>query len=155
MPPFQWRRKLVGTTESGAPTSSALSAEQGAMASKQTKAVTADGLLEITLGSLEDSKAVDIIPISLAGKSPIADHMVICSGTSSRHVATIAEKVIQQLKQEGGVIPRPEGLEQGDWALIDGGDVIIHVFRPEVRTFYNLERMWLGEEADTSASLNS
>lgn len=122
----------------------------------QTNADSAqDGLLELTLESLDDSKAVDVIPIALAGKSPIADHMVIASGTSTRHVATIAEKLVTALKTEGGIVPRLEGVTQGDWALIDAGDIIIHIFRPEVREFYNLERMWLGEEsADGTKKLN-
>lgn len=82
--------------------------------------------------------------IDLAGKTPIADHMVIASGTSTRQVVTLAEKVVEKLKQDAKVIPRLEGIAQGDWALIDAGDVIVHLFRPEVRDFYNLERMWTG-----------
>jgi len=95
--------------------------------------------------SLEDDQAIDIVTIDLSGKSAIADHMVVASGRSSRHVGAIVDKLVEKLKREGKVIPRLEGVEQGDWALIDAGDIIVHVFRPEVREFYNLERMWLPE----------
>ena len=95
--------------------------------------------------SLEDDQAIDIVTIDLSGKSAIADHMVVASGRSSRHVGAIVDKLVEKLKREGGVIPRLEGVDQGDWALIDAGDIIVHVFRPEVREFYNLERMWLPE----------
>ena len=88
-----------------------------------------------------------MVPIDLRGRSTIADHMVICSGRSSRQVAAIAEKLVERLKQEAGVIARVEGKETGDWVLIDAGDVIVHVFRPEVREFYQLEKMWLPTDA--------
>lgn len=103
----------------------------------------ADGaLLSTILASLEDDKAEDILSIPLAGKSEMADHMVIASGRSSRQVGSIAEHLADRLKQDHGVIVRTEGKEIGDWVLIDAGDVIVHLFRPEVRSFYNLERMW-------------
>ncbi len=87
-------------------------------------------------------KAEDNTTIDLAGKSTIADYMVVTSGRSQRHVASVAEHVVKDL-HEAGVRPvRTEGLRQGDWVLIDAGDVIVHVFRPEVRAFYNLEKMW-------------
>ena len=86
--------------------------------------------------------ASDIVSISLAGKSSEADVMVIASGRSSRHVAAISEKLMERLKQDAGVIPRVEGKGAADWTLIDAGDVIVHVFRPEVREFYQLEKMW-------------
>jgi len=99
-------------------------------------------LLEAVKGSLQDDKAEDIVVIELDGKSSIADCMVIASGRSQRHVAATAEHLIQRFKAEG-IKPVPaEGLGQGDWVLIDGGDVIVHLFRPEVRAFYNLEKMW-------------
>lgn len=91
---------------------------------------------------LENEKAEDIVSIDLRGKSSIADFMVIASGRSSRHVGAICEKMIEALKEMGGPRPRPEGVENGDWALIDASDVVIHVFRPEVREFYALEKMW-------------
>ena len=95
--------------------------------------------------------------IDLRGKSALADHMVVASGRSTRHVGAIVEKLVEKLKREGGVVPRLEGAEQGDWALIDAGDVIVHVFRPEVREFYNLERMWLpgGDDAAGAAPVPS
>ena len=94
------------------------------------------------LASLDDDKAEDVVTISLAGKSEMADHMVIASGRSSRQVAAISEKLADRLKADAGVVPRTEGKEVGDWVLIDAGDVIVHVFRPEVREFYQLEKMW-------------
>lgn len=100
----------------------------------------------LVLNSLDDDQAQDIVSIDLEGKSGIADFMVIASGRSTRQVAAIAMKLGERIKQEGYPPPKMEGLAQGDWVLIDAGDIVIHVFRPEVRTFYNLERMWtLGE----------
>ena len=99
-------------------------------------------LLERILLSLEDDKAEEVVTVDLAGKSTIADHMVICSGRSSRQVAAISEKLVDRLKQEHGVSCKIEGKDAGDWVLIDCGDVIVHVFRPEVRDFYQLEKMW-------------
>ena len=87
-------------------------------------------------------KAEDSVTIDLAGKSSIADYMVVTSGTSNRHVASIAERVIRDLHKAGIKKVRVEGKQQGDWVLIDAGDVIVHVFRPEVRDFYGLEKMW-------------
>ncbi|WP_347718392.1 ribosome silencing factor [Sphingomonas sp.] len=101
------------------------------------------------LKSLDDDQAVETISIPLAGKSSIADHMVIASGRSSRQVASMATKLADKIKQEFGKIARIEGLPVADWVLIDADDVIIHLFRPEVRSFYNLERMWaFGDEKD-------
>jgi ribosome-associated protein len=107
-------------------------------------------LLSRVLDSLDDSKAEDIVQIDLHGKSAIADHMVICSGRSARQVSAIAERLVDTLKQEFGVLSRVEGQEAGDWVLIDAGDVIVHVFRPEVRDFYQLEKMWLEPAAAAS-----
>ena len=87
-------------------------------------------------------KAEDITTIDLAGKSSIADVMVVASGRSNRHVASVAENVVKELKAAGMTGIRIEGLKQADWVLIDAGDVIVHVFRPEVRAFYDLEKMW-------------
>lgn len=102
-------------------------------------------LLSLVLASLDDDKAEEIVSIPLAGKSEMADHMVIASGRSSRQVAAISEKLADRLKSEFGIVPRIEGRELGDWVLIDAGDVIVHVFRPEVREFYQLEKMWQPE----------
>ncbi|WP_390260109.1 ribosome silencing factor [Halodurantibacterium flavum] len=109
--------------------------------------MTSDELLGHILASLEDDKAEDVVSISLRGRSEMADHMVICSGRSSRQVAAIAEKLVDRLKQDHGRQSRIEGRETGDWVLIDTGDVIVHVFRPEVREFYQLEKMWMPSRA--------
>jgi len=103
------------------------------------------------LKSLDDDQAVETVSIPLAGKSTIADYMVIASGRSSRQVASMATKLADKIKQETGRTPRIEGLPTADWVLIDAGDVIVHLFRPEVRSFYNLERMWAFGEAPTPA----
>lgn len=104
---------------------------------------TSEEMLARVLGSLEDDKAEDVVTIDLRGKSEMADHMVICSGRSNRQVAAMSEKLTERLKQAMGVLCKVEGKGQGDWVLIDAGDVIVHVFRPEVREFYQLEKMWL------------
>ena len=104
---------------------------------------TADQLLAAVLASVDDDKAEDIVQIDLRGRSDVADYMVICSGRSSRQVAAIAEKLADRLKQAFGISVKMEGKETGDWVLIDSGDVIVHVFRPEVRDFYQLEKMWM------------
>ena len=101
-----------------------------------------DALHRLVLASLDDDQAVDTISIPLAGKSSIADHMVIASGRSTRQVASMAQKLTEKIKSELGRTTRIEGLPTADWVLIDAGDVIVHLFRPEVRSFYNLERMW-------------
>lgn len=115
--------------------------------------VPGETLLERILASLEDDKAEDVVAIDLRGKSTIADHMVICSGRSSRQVAAISEKLVERLKSELGRASRIEGKDTGDWVLIDAGDVIVHVFRPEVREFYQLEKMWMpgGGQAEARA----
>ena len=95
------------------------------------------------LKSLDDDKAENIVQVDLRGKSAMGDYMVICSGRSARQVTAIAEKLADRLKQEYGILSKIEGKEAGDWVLIDTGDVIVHVFRPEVRDFYQLEKMWL------------
>lgn len=98
--------------------------------------------MALVLQSLDDDKAEEVVQIDLRGRSSMADHMVICSGRSSRQVASISEKMIERLKEAFGMIARSEGKETGDWVLIDAIDVVVHVFRPEVREFYQLERMW-------------
>lgn len=104
---------------------------------------TSDQLLDHILTSLEDDKAEEIVKIALRGKSEMADWMVIASGRSSRQVAAIADHLVETLKQDHNTPCKVEGKETGDWVLIDAGDVIVHVFRPEVRDFYQLEKMWL------------
>jgi len=99
-------------------------------------------LHELVLKSLDDDQAQDIVSISLEGKTAIADHMVIACGRSSRQVASMAQKLAERIKHGGFGHSRIEGLPAADWVLVDAGDVIVHIFRPEVRSFYNLERMW-------------
>lgn len=105
--------------------------------------LTSEAILASVLESLNDNKAEEIVQIDLRGKTAMGDYMVICSGRSSRQVAALAEKVTEDLKADFGVLSKMEGKETGDWVLIDTGDVIVHVFRPEVREFYQLEKMWL------------
>jgi ribosome-associated protein len=110
-------------------------------------------LLARILTSLDDDKAEDVVEIDLRGKSEMADYMVICSGRSSRQVTAIAEKLVDRLKEELGLSCKVEGRDVGDWVLIDAGDVIVHVFRPEVREFYQLEKMWLPAGTTRSAEV--
>ena len=104
--------------------------------------------LRTVLASLDDMKAEDIVTIDLNGKSTIADYMVVASGRSNRHVASIAEQAVKDIEQIQTPRVRVEGLRQGDWVLIDAGDVIVHVFRPEIRDHYNLEKMWSAGRSD-------
>ena len=113
--------------------------------------VDSDGLLAAVLSSLNDDKAEDIVQIDLRGRSEMGDWMVIASGRSTRQVVSIAEKLTDRLKAELGVLSKVEGKDNGDWVLIDTGDVIVHVFRPEVREFYDLEKMWLPVAESRSA----
>lgn len=102
-----------------------------------------DDVLRLVLASLDDDKAEEVVQIDLRGRSDVADYMVICSGRSTRQVASISEKLVDRLKQDLKLASRIEGKDTGDWVLIDAGDVIVHVFRPEVRDFYQLEKMWM------------
>lgn len=102
-------------------------------------------LIDTVLASLDDSKAEDIVTLDIAKKSSLGDHMVIVSGRSHRHVGAIADHLLRDLKQASARSSTVEGLNTCDWVLIDAGDVIIHIFRPEVRGFYNLEKMWSPE----------
>jgi ribosome-associated protein len=102
----------------------------------------AEETLRIILARLDDMKAEDIVTIDLTGKTTIGDYMVVASGRSQRHVGAVADHVIKDLDEAGVPDVRVEGMPHCDWVLIDAGDVIVHVFRPEVRAFYNLEKMW-------------
>lgn len=104
--------------------------------------------LKTVLASLEDSKAENIVPIDIQGKSSLGDFMVVASGRSHRHVAAVADNLLKALKDNGYGNARVEGLASADWVLIDSGDIIVHVFRPEVREFYNLEKMWLAPDLE-------
>jgi ribosome-associated protein len=102
----------------------------------------AEEILRLVLASLDDMKAEDTVAIDLSVKTTIADSMVVTSGRSHRHVGSIADRVLVDLAKAGVRDARVEGMPHCDWVLIDAGDVIVHVFRPEVRAFYNLEKMW-------------
>ena len=104
-----------------------------------------EALHDLVLRSLDDDQAQDVVTIPLIGKSNIADHMVIASGRSTRQVASMAQKLTERIKQDLKRNVRVEGLPVADWVLLDADDVIVHIFRPEVRSFYNLERMWAFE----------
>ncbi|MGL5115324.1 MAG: ribosome silencing factor [Beijerinckiaceae bacterium] len=102
----------------------------------------------LILRTLDDAKAEAITDIDLKGKTSLADWMLIASGRSDRHVGAIAEQVLQALKDEGFGNAKVEGMPHCEWVLIDAGDIIVHIFKPEVRTFYNLEKMWSGDRPD-------
>ncbi|NMN05661.1 MULTISPECIES: ribosome silencing factor [unclassified Novosphingobium] len=116
-------------------------ADAGAAVSAPSAGVPAS-LFDLVLQSLDDDQAQDVVSIPLEGKSSIADYMVIGSGRSTRQVAAMAQKLAERIKHAGYGHVRIEGLPAADWVLIDAGDVVVHLFRPEVRSFYNLERMW-------------
>ncbi len=118
----------------------------GASSAASLLAATASGeALKTVLSSLDDAKAEDTVTIDIQSKSALGDYMVVASGRSHRHVAAIAERLVADLKEAGVGPVRVEGLRHGDWVLIDAGDLIVHVFRPEVREFYNIEKMWAAE----------
>jgi ribosome-associated protein len=123
------------------PATSQVSPVAGAMSADSQRA-EADSLHALILHQLDEDQAQEVVSIPLEGKSSIADFMVIASGRSTRQVASMAQKIGERVKREFKINPRIEGLPAADWVLIDAGDVVIHLFRPEVRTFYNLERMW-------------
>ncbi len=129
-----------------------VSASPAKAPAKPVKAtLSPEKLHELILQSLDDDQAQEVISIPLEGKSNIADHMVVASGRSSRQVASMAQKLSERIKQAGRHA-RIEGLPSADWVLIDAEDVIVHLFRPEVRSFYNLERMWSFGDAPEVAS---
>jgi ribosome-associated protein len=113
-------------------------------------ALKAEDLLKAVISSLDDNKAEEITSIDLAGKTGIADYMVIATGRSQRQVSALTDYVVKDLKERGlkGIVV--QGLEQSDWVLVDAGDVIVHIFRPEVRSFYNLDKMWTTDIEDTA-----
>jgi len=117
-------------------------AERVEAADAASKNIPSMSMLDLVLNSLQDDKAEDIVTIELQGKSQIADYMVVASGRSTRQVAAIAEKLADKLKKNMDIHARMEGKDAGDWVLLDAVDIIIHIFRPEVREFYQLEKMW-------------
>lgn len=135
------RRGLAARNPEGEPLT------QSPMPAAGTADLTSDELLARVLASLDDDKAEDVVSIDLRGRSAMADHMVIASGRSARQVGAIAEKLAERMKDITGRTPRIEGKDAGDWVLIDTNDVIVHVFRPEVREFYQLEKMWMPADA--------
>jgi ribosome-associated protein len=120
------------------------------MASPKKKTVTAPvaeaapepHMIDLVLKSLDDAKAEQTVAIDIVGKSSLTDHMVVTSGRSNRHVSAVADQLVKALREAGFGKPRIEGLPHADWVLVDAGDVIVHIFRPEVREFYNIEKMW-------------
>lgn len=132
-------------TELSLNTQAATAADNGRPINGTAVNVTSEELLARILTSLEEDKAEEIVQVDLRGKTAIGDYMVICSGRSTRQVIAIAEKLSDNLKHEFGRLSKVEGKNSGDWVLVDTGDVIVHVFRPEVREFYQLEKMWVPE----------
>ncbi|MBU1306095.1 MAG: ribosome silencing factor [Alphaproteobacteria bacterium] len=104
-------------------------------------------MIDVILGCLDDAKAEQIVAVDIMGKSSLADHMVVASGRSQRHVGAVADQMVNALREAGYGKPRIEGLPHCDWVLVDAGDVIVHIFRPEVREFYNIEKMWQADFA--------
>ena len=107
-------------------------------------------LLKVTLESLDNDKGIDIVSIDLIGRSSIADYMVVVSGNTVRQVTAMANNLIKKYKEMGLRLPSPEGMSNGDWVLIDAKDILIHIFRPEVRDFYSLEKMWVKKQEEIS-----
>ena len=107
-------------------------------------------LLKFTLESLDNDKGIDIVSIDLIGRSSIADYMVVVSGNTVRQVTAMANNLIKKYKEMGLRLPSPEGMSNGDWVLIDAKDILIHIFRPEVRDFYSLEKMWVKKQEEVS-----
>ncbi|KFC71728.1 Ribosomal silencing factor RsfS [Devosia sp. LC5] len=104
-------------------------------------------MIDVILECLDDAKAEEIVAVDITGKSSLADHMVVASGRSQRHVGAVADQLVNALRDAGHGKPRIEGLPHCDWVLVDAGDVIVHIFRPEVREFYNIEKMWQADFA--------
>lgn len=123
----------------------------GTRAARANNDFTSEQMLATVIASIEDDKAEDVVQIDLRGRSDVADFMIVCSGRSTRQVAAVSEKLADRIKAEYGFTPKMEGLETGDWVLIDCFDVIVHVFRPEVREFYQLEKIWMAGSAHRGA----
>ena len=120
---------------------------------EKIKSISSKKLLKLTLESLEHDKGIDIMSINLIGRSSIADYMVVVSGNTVRQVTAMANNLIKKYKEIGIRPPSPEGMSNGDWILIDAKDILIHIFRPEVRDFYSLEKMWQKKQEDTSENM--
>lgn len=113
-------------------------------AARPSPGIDLDAAVRVALASLEDDKAEDIVAIDIRGKSSFADMLIVASGRSARHVGALADHVMRKLRENGVKDVRVEGLPQADWVLVDAGDMVIHLFRPEVRAFYNIEKIWAG-----------
>ena len=113
---------------------------------KKSMPLSSKQLLKFTLESLDNDKGIDIVSIDLIGRSSIADYMVVVSGNTVRQVTAMANNLIKKYKEMGLRLPSPEGMSNGDWVLIDAKDILIHIFRPEVRDFYSLEKMWVKKQ---------
>ena len=120
---------------------------------EKIKSISSKKLLKLTLESLENDKGIDIMSINLIGRSSIADYMVVVSGNTVRQVTAMANNLIKKYKEIGIRPPSPEGMSNGDWVLIDAKDILIHIFRPEVRDFYSLEKMWQKKQDDASENM--
>jgi ribosome-associated protein len=117
---------------------------------KKLMPLSSKQLLKFTLESLDNDKGIDIVSIDLIGRSSIADYMVVVSGNTVRQVTAMANNLIKKYKEMGLRLPSPEGMSNGDWVLIDAKDILIHIFRPEVRDFYSLEKMWVKKQEEVS-----
>jgi ribosome-associated protein len=106
-------------------------------------------IIDVVLKSLDDAKAEQTVAIDITGKSSLSDHLVVTSGRSHRHVGAMADQLVKDLREAGFSKPRIEGMPANDWVLVDAGDVIVHIFRPEVREFYNIEKLWSADFAET------
>ena len=117
---------------------------------KKMMPLSSKQLLKFTLESLDNDKGMDIVSIDLIGRSSIADYMVVVSGNTVRQVTAMANNLVKKYKEMGLRLPSPEGMSNGDWVLIDAKDILIHIFRPEVRDFYSLEKMWVKKQEEVS-----
>ena len=117
---------------------------------KKSISISSKQLLKLTIDSLEDDKGIDICKIDLIGRSSIADYMIVVSGNTARQVTSMANNLVKKYKEAGVRQPSPEEMSNGDWVLIDAKDILIHIFRPEVRDFYSLEKMWVKKQDKSS-----
>jgi ribosome-associated protein len=122
-----------------------------AAADRPARGIDVEAATRVVLTSLEDDKGEEILAIDIRGKSSLADMLIVASGRSARHVAALADHVMRKLKEAGVKDVRVEGLPHADWVLVDAGDVVVHIFRPEVRAFYNIEKIWTGAPAPDAA----
>lgn len=119
-------------------------------ANRPRPGIDVDTATRVVLTSLEDDKAEDILALDIRGRSSFADMLIVASGRSGRHVGALADHVMQKLKEAGVSDVRIEGMPQADWVLVDAGDLVVHLFRPEVRTFYNIEKIWTGGQSPSA-----